>query len=169
MGNEVELSPAAVKVRVRELESLLTRLDKISESLREVRRRQGRQAWSAIFHCGEFDSSYARSIGDLHETSLKIRTKVGVIQVSLQESADSLARTDQDIQDKLTILANRIEDEPPLPRGGAGAAGGSGAQPAGLEVAPAPFGYQSLYGDRATILAARLGGQASFGGGGGSF
>lgn len=110
----VELTPEVVKARLTALENLVSELDGQIAPLQGVRQRQGPGVWSPAPESQGFAQSYGKVLDALAQNLTAMRTRVGELQVALKASADSLGRVDQDVQDRLTALANKITAGPPI-------------------------------------------------------
>lgn len=108
VGQQVTLTPEVVRQRLRNLENLLDELDAVITTLAGVRRRQGPAMWSTVGACQEFTARTSLAMDNLHAWLAQDRTEVGRLRDALETSWRTLGAMDQDIEDRLVALADRI-------------------------------------------------------------
>lgn len=112
MGQDLSTDEDRIRERLTVLEDLVGVLDRQLTPLGMVMDRQSRAMWTDIPSCAGFAAEYAGTVGQLQQGLLGLRSQLVGLQAALADSARSLARTDQDIQDRLTALAVRLADVP---------------------------------------------------------
>ena len=117
MGGQVTLTAEVVRARLKALEHLLDDLDAQLSPLSLVRRRQGAGMWTSVPACATFADTYHATLESLDGSLREIRRKVTTLQENLARSAKTLAKTDQDISDRLTALARRLAEGSPATTG----------------------------------------------------
>jgi hypothetical protein len=108
VGQQVTLTPEVVRQRLRNLENLLDELDAVITTLSGVRRRQGPAMWSTVGACQEFTVRTSNAMDNLHGWLAHDRTEIGRLRDALEASWRTLGAADQDIEDRLVALADRI-------------------------------------------------------------
>ena len=113
MGAGLSADYAVIEARLDALERLLTDLDAQFGPMNSVRNRQGPGMWSTEPAASGFAAAYQATLDALHTKLVSLRGSVANLHANLAADAAQLARTDQDIQDRLTALAKRLADGPP--------------------------------------------------------
>lgn len=97
-----------VRRQLTALEDLVALLDRHLPGLDSVIGRQSTAMWTDIPTCSGFGSAYSVELAKVQRGLLGVRWRLVGLQETLAENAASLARVDQDIQDRLDALAQRI-------------------------------------------------------------
>ncbi|NCT89734.1 hypothetical protein GXB85_02025 [Cellulomonas sp. APG4] len=114
VGQQVTLTPEVVRQRLRNLENLLDELDAVITAVGGVRRRQGAAMWSSVPVCQQFAGRLSESVGNLHGWLVHDRTEVGRLRDALEVSWRTLGAADQEIEDRLVALADRVATGAPV-------------------------------------------------------
>lgn len=109
VGQQVTLTPEVVRQRLRNLENLLDELDAVITTLTGVRRRQGPAMWSTVGACQEFTARTSLAMDNLHGWLVHDRGEIGRLRDALEASWRALGTADQDIEDRLVALADKID------------------------------------------------------------
>lgn len=115
VGQGVEVEPDVIRARLSQLEQLLGELDAVAASLADVRRRQGPAMWSSVGVCEAFAQRTSQEMQKLSGWLAYDRAEIGRLRDNLHASWRTHEINDQEIEDRLVALANKIESGPPSP------------------------------------------------------
>ena len=115
MVQDLSLTPEIVEARLRTLAQLADLLDGLLRSMGHTHKRQTTATWSAVPTCEAFAAAYTRTLGAIWGEVTKARTEVRDAADSLRLGAAALTNIDQDVQDRLQALVNRLNLTEPTP------------------------------------------------------
>ena len=108
MVQDLSLTPEIVEARLRTLAHLADLLDGLLRSMGDTHKRQTTATWSAVPTCQDFAVAYTRKLGEIWAQVTAARTEVRDAADSLRLGAAALTNIDQDVQDRLRALVNRL-------------------------------------------------------------
>ena len=108
MVQDLTLTPEIVEARLRTLAHLADLLDGLLRSMGDTHKRQTTATWSAVPTCQDFAVAYTRKLGEIWAQVTAARTEVRDAADSLRLGAAALTNIDQDVQDRLRALVNRL-------------------------------------------------------------
>ena len=115
MVQDLSLTPEIVEARLRTLAHLADLLDGLLRSMGDTHKRQTTATWSAVPTCQDFAVAYTRKLGEIWAQVTAARTEVRDAADSLRLGAAALTNIDQDVQDRLRALVNRLNLSEPTP------------------------------------------------------
>jgi len=105
---DLSLTPEIVEARLRTLAHLADLLDELLRSMGDTHKRQTSATWSTVQTCQDFAAAYTRTLGAIYTEVTRARTDVRDAADSLRLGAAALTNIDQDVQDRLKTLVNRL-------------------------------------------------------------
>lgn len=112
VGQSLGSEPTVVRQRLAILEEMVQHLDYQLSPLASVVNRQSVSMWTDIPDCAVFGNEYADRLAKVQHGLIEVRDDVRTLFDALKLSAADLARTDDEIRERLDALADRLSDIP---------------------------------------------------------